>query len=36
MAHKLRVSDEDVLICEGACVVGNVTLGKGEIGRAHV
>ena len=29
MAHKLRVSDEDVLICEGARVAGNVTLGKG-------
>lgn len=29
MAYKLRVSDEDVLICEGACVAGNVTLGKG-------
>ena len=29
MAHKLRVTDEDVLICEGACVAGNVTLGKG-------
>ena len=29
MAHKLRASDEDVLICEGARVAGNVTLGKG-------
>jgi len=29
MAYQLRSSDEDVLICEGACVVGNVTLGKG-------
>ena len=29
MAHKLRVTDEDILICEGACVAGNVTLGKG-------
>ena len=29
MAHKLRVTDEDVLICEGARVAGNVTLGKG-------
>lgn len=29
MAHKLRTTDEDVLICEGACVAGNVTLGKG-------
>ena len=29
MAHKLRVTDEDVLICEGAQVAGNVTLGKG-------
>ena len=28
MAHKLRVTDEDVLICEGARVAGNVTLGK--------
>ena len=29
MAHKLRVTDGDVLICEGARVAGNVTLGKG-------
>jgi carbonic anhydrase/acetyltransferase-like protein (isoleucine patch superfamily) len=29
MAYPLRTSTEDVLICEGACVVGNVTLGKG-------
>jgi len=29
MAYKLRVSDDDVLICEGACVVGDVTLAKG-------
>lgn len=29
MAYKLRVSDEDVLICEGARVAGDVTLGKG-------
>ena len=29
MAYPLRVSDEDVLIAEGAVVVGNVTLGKG-------
>ena len=29
MAYPLRASDEDVLIAEGAAVVGNVTLGKG-------
>ncbi len=29
MAYKRRVSDEDVLICEGAVVTGDVTLGKG-------
>ena len=29
MAYKLRESDENVLICEGAAVVGDVTLGKG-------
>ena len=29
MAYKLRASDEYVTICEGACVVGDVTLGKG-------
>ncbi|WP_295581531.1 gamma carbonic anhydrase family protein [uncultured Oscillibacter sp.] len=29
MAYKRRVSDEDVLICEGAVVAGDVTLGKG-------
>ena len=29
MAYKLRASDENVTICEGACVVGEVTLGKG-------
>lgn len=29
MAYKLRTTDADVLICEGACVVGEVTLGKG-------
>ena len=29
MAYKLRESDENVLICDGACVVGDVTLGKG-------
>jgi len=29
MAYQLRVSDEDVLICDGARVAGDVTLGKG-------
>ena len=29
MAHKLQVTNEDILICEGARVAGNVTLGKG-------
>ena len=29
MAYKLRASDENVTICEGACVVGDVTLSKG-------
>lgn len=29
MAYKMRETDEDVLICEGACVVADVTLGKG-------
>ena len=29
MAYPLKASDEDVLIAEGAAVVGNVTLGKG-------
>ena len=29
MTYQLRTSDEDVLICEGARVVGDVTLGKG-------
>ena len=29
MAYKLRESDENVTICEGACVAGNVILGKG-------
>lgn len=29
MAYKLRASDEDVMIAEGAVVVGDVTLGKG-------
>ena len=29
MAYKLKASDENVLICEGACVVGDVTLAKG-------
>ena len=29
MAYKLRQTDEDVLICEGACVCADVTLGKG-------
>ncbi|MCI9331548.1 MAG: gamma carbonic anhydrase family protein [Oscillibacter sp.] len=29
MAYKLRQTDEDVLICEGAQVCGDVTLGKG-------
>ena len=29
MAYKLRTSDENVLICEGACVAGDVTLAKG-------
>ena len=29
MAYKLRETDENVTICEGACVVGDVTLGKG-------
>ena len=27
--YKLRTSDENVTICEGACVVGDVTLAKG-------
>ena len=27
--YSLRKNSEDVLICDGACVVGNVTLGKG-------
>ena len=27
--YKLRETDENVLICDGACVVGDVTLGKG-------
>ena len=27
--YSLRKNDEDVLICDGACVVGDVTLGKG-------
>ena len=30
MAYKLRETDENVLICEGAVVVGNVTIGKGS------
>jgi len=30
MAYKMRESDENVLICEGAVVVGNVTIGKGS------
>lgn len=29
MAYKLRTTDEDVLIAEGAAVVGDVTLAKG-------
>ena len=29
MAYKMRTTDADVLICEGAVVVGDVTLGKG-------
>lgn len=29
MAYQLRETDDDVLIAEGAAVVGNVTLGKG-------
>ena len=29
MAYKLRKTDADVLICEGAAVVGDVVLGKG-------
>lgn len=29
MAYQLRDSDEDILICEGARVAGDVTLGKG-------
>ena len=29
MGYRLRVSDENVLICEGARVSGDVTLGKG-------
>ena len=29
MAYKLRTTDENVLICDGARVVGDVTLGKG-------
>jgi len=29
MAYQLRATNEDVLICEGACVVSDVTLGKG-------
>ena len=28
MAYKLRASDETVMIAEGACVAGDVTLGK--------
>ena len=27
--YSLRKNSEDVLICDGACVVGDVTLGKG-------
>ena len=29
MSYKLRTSDEHVLICPGACVVGDVTLAPG-------
>ena len=29
MAYKLRQTDADVLICDGAAVCGDVTLGKG-------
>lgn len=29
MAYRLRASDEDVLICDGARVAGDVTLAKG-------
>ena len=29
MAYKLRQTDEDILICEGAVVVADVTLAKG-------
>ncbi len=30
MAYELRKTDENVLICEGAVVVGSVTIGKGS------
>ena len=29
MAYKLKASDENIVICEGACVVGDVALAKG-------
>ncbi len=29
MAYQLRASDESVLICDGACVAGDVTLARG-------
>lgn len=29
MIYQRRETDENVLICEGACVVGDVTLGRG-------
>lgn len=29
MAYKLKASDENIVICEGACVVGDVTLANG-------
>ena len=35
MSVKLQETTPDVLICDGARVSGDVTLGK-EIGRAHV
>ncbi|MBR5471717.1 MAG: gamma carbonic anhydrase family protein [Oscillibacter sp.] len=29
MAYKLKASDDNIVICEGACVVGDVTLANG-------
>ena len=29
MAYQLKTTNEDILICEGACVAGDVTLSKG-------